>query len=75
MTIVENVGKMVTMKAPNIAHLSLLTSVRYNKKGTKLKKCAQPNKVINVYYLYRVQNENIFPISSNFDLKCTTPLF
>ena len=28
-----------TVKAPNIAHLSLLTSVGYNKKETKLKKC------------------------------------
>ena len=33
------------VKAPNIAHLSLLTSVAYNKKETKLKKCTQPNKV------------------------------
>ena len=34
------------VKAPNIAHLSHLTSVGYNKKETKLKKCAQPNNVI-----------------------------
>ena len=45
----------VTVKAPYIAHLSLLTSVRYNKKETKLKKCAQQNKVIIIYYLHRVQ--------------------
>ena len=64
-----------TVKAPNIAHLILLTSVGYNKNETKLKKCAQPNKVIIMYYLHRVQNKNIFLISSNFDLKCTTPLF
>ena len=51
----------LTVKAPNIAHLSLLTSVGYNKKETKLKKCAQPNKVIIIYYLHRVQNENYFP--------------
>ena len=49
------------MKAPNIAHLSLLTSVEYNKKETKLKKCAQPNKVIIIYYLPRLQNERKFP--------------
>ena len=49
------------VKAPNIAHLSLLTSVGYNKKETKLKKCAQPNKVIIIYYLHRVQNEKYFP--------------
>ena len=51
----------LTVKAPNIAHLSLLTSVGYNKKEIKLKKCAQPNKVIIIYYLHRVQNENYFP--------------
>ena len=45
---------IVTVKAPNIAHLSLLTSVGYNKKEIKLKKCAQPNKVIIIYYLHRV---------------------
>ena len=49
--------KVITVKAPNIAHLSLLTSVGYNKKETKMKKCAQPNKVIIIYYLHRVQNE------------------
>ena len=63
-----------TVNAPNIALLSLLTSVGYNKKETNLKNCAQLNKVINLLYLHRVQNENIVPISSNFDLKCTTPL-
>ena len=49
------------MKAPNSAHLSLLTSVGYNKKETKLKKCAQPNKVNIIYYLHRVKNEKYFP--------------
>ena len=44
-----------TVKAPNIVHLSLLTSFGYNKKETKLKKCAQPNKVIIIYHLQRVQ--------------------
>ena len=34
---------MCTVKAPNIAHLSRFTSIGYNKKETKLKKCAQPN--------------------------------
>ena len=52
---------MLTVKAPNIAHLSLLTSVGYNKKETKLKKCTQPNKVIITYYLHTVQNEKYFP--------------
>ena len=51
----------ITVKAPNIAHLSLLTSIGYNKKETKLKKSAQPNKVIIIYYLPRVQNEKKFP--------------
>ena len=50
-----------TVKAPTIAHLSLLTSVGYNKNETKLKECAQPNKVIIIYYLHRVQNEKYFP--------------
>ena len=49
-----------TVKAPNIAHLSLLTSVGYNKKEIKLKKYAQPNKVIIIYYLHIDQNEKIF---------------
>ena len=53
--------KQGTVKAPNIAHLSLLTSVGYNKKETKLKKCTQPNKVISIYYLHIVQNEKYFP--------------
>ena len=52
---------MGMVKAPNIAHLSLLTSVGYNKKETKMKKCSQPNKVIIIYFLHRVQNENYFP--------------
>ena len=51
----------ITVKAPNIAHLSLLTFVGYNKKETKLKKCQQPNKVIIMCYLHRVQNEKYFP--------------
>ena len=44
----------------NIAQLSLLTSVGYNKKEIKLKKCKQPNKVI-ITYLHTVQNEKYFP--------------
>ena len=40
------------MKAPNIAHLSLLTSVGFSEKETKLKKCAQPNKEIIIYYMF-----------------------
>ena len=51
----------ITVKAPNIAHLSLLTSVGYNKKETKLEKCVQPNEVIITYHLHRVQNEKYFP--------------
>ena len=54
-------NKKETVKAPNIAHLSFLTSVEYNKKETNLKKCAQPNKVIIILYLHRVQNEKYFP--------------
>ena len=50
-----------TVKAPNIAHISLLTSVEYNKKETKLKKCVQSNKVIIIYYLRRVQDKKYFP--------------
>ena len=52
---------MDTVKAPNIAHLSLLTSIGYKKKETKLKKCAQPNKAIIIYYLHTVKNEKYFP--------------
>ena len=52
---------LYTVKAPNIAHLSLLTSIGYKEKETKLKKCVQPNKVIILYYLHRVQNEIFFP--------------
>ena len=51
---------LITVKAPNIAHLSLLTSVGYNKKETKLKKCTQPNKVIITYYLHTAQNKKYF---------------
>ena len=54
---------MITVEAPNIAHLSILTSIGYNKKETKLKKCVQPNKLIILYYLHRVQNEKYFPRS------------
>ena len=50
-----------TAKAPNIAHLSLLTSVGYNKKERKLKKCTQLNKVIITHNLQTVQNEKYFP--------------
>ena len=60
---------------PNIVHLSIVTSVAYNKKETNLKNCSQLNKVIIIHYLRKVQNENIFLISSNFDLKCTTSMF
>ena len=49
------------VKAPNIAHLSLWTCIGYKKKETKLKKSIQPNKVIILYYLHRVQNEKCFP--------------
>ena len=52
---------VLTVKAPNIAHLSLLTSVGCNTKETKLNNCAQPNKVIIIYYLHIVQNEKYFP--------------
>ena len=54
--------KTFTVKAPNIVHLSLLTSDGYNKKETRLKKCTQLNKVlIIIYYLHRDQNEKYFP--------------
>ena len=52
---------IITVKDPNIAHLSCLTPVGYYNKETKLEKCAQPNKVIIIYYLRRVQNEKYFP--------------
>ena len=57
----ENIHFLLTVKAPNIAHLSLLNSVGYTKKETKLKKCTQPNKVIIIYNIHRVQNEKYFP--------------
>ena len=43
-----------TGKAPNIAHLSILTSAGYNRKETNLKKKSQLNKVINILYLHKV---------------------
>ena len=49
------------MKAPYIAHLSILTSVGHNKKDTNLKYFAQPNDVIIILYLHRVRNENYVP--------------
>ena len=45
------------MKAPNIAHLSLLTSVGYDKKEANLKIFSQLNKVIIILYLHKVQKE------------------
>ena len=45
------------VKAPYIAHLSILTSVGYNKKETNLKNCSQRNKVIIILYLHKVQND------------------
>ena len=60
------------VKAPNIAHLSLLTSDGYNKKEANLKTFSQQNKVIIILYLHRVQKEkNIVLMSSNY----TTLLF
>ena len=50
----------ITVKAPNIAHFSILTSVGCNKKETNLKKYPQLNKVIIIPYLHKVQNEKIF---------------
>ena len=64
----------IMVKAPNIAHLSHLTSVRYNKKETNLKNCSQLNKVIIILYLHKIHNEKYF-LDLNFDLKCTTLLF
>ena len=60
--VVEIISPMIwcMVKAPNIAHLSLLTFIVYNKKQTNLKNCAKPNKVIIILYLHGVQNENIF---------------
>ena len=46
------------MKASNIAHLSIVTSVGYNKKG--LEKNSQLNKVIIILYLHKIQNEKYF---------------
>ena len=61
LNVVVPILKTLKVKAPNIAHLSLLTSIRYNKKETKLKKCVQPNKVTILYYLHQVQSEKYFP--------------
>ena len=52
--------KRVTVKAPNIAHLSIATSVGYSKKEANLKNCSQLNKVIIILYLHKVQNEKYF---------------
>ena len=77
---VEIISPMIwcTVKAPNMVqrHLSLLAFIVYNKKQTNLKNCAKPNKEFIILYLHGVQNEkNIFAISSNFELKCTAPMF
>ena len=45
------------VKAPNIAHLSLLTFVGYNKKEANLNMFSQLNRVIIILYLQKVQNE------------------
>ena len=45
------------VKATNIALLSLLTSLGYNKKESNLKNCSQQNKVIFTLNLHKVQNE------------------
>ena len=50
----------IMVKAPNIAHLSILTSAGYNKKETNLKKKSQLNKEIIILYLHKVKNENYF---------------
>ena len=50
----------ITVTAPYLSHLSLLTSVGYNKKDTHMKNCAHPNQVIIILYLHRVQNGKIF---------------
>ena len=75
MTVTLSLPKTGMVKAPNIEDLSILTSVGYGKKETNLKNCSQQNKVIIILYLHKVQNDNFFLISSNFALKCTTPLF
>ena len=52
----------ITVKAPKIVHLSLsFTSIGYNKNETNLKYFALPNKVINILYLHRVQNNKYIP--------------
>ena len=51
----DNSSITYTVKAPNIAHLSILTSVGYNKK--QIWKNSQLNKVIIILYLHKVQNE------------------
>ena len=51
---VKIIYDIYTVKAHNIAHLSLLTSVGYNREETNLKYFAQSNKVIIILYLHRV---------------------
>ena len=51
---------MYTVKAPNIAHLSILTSVGYKKKEANLKMFSQINKVIIILYLHKVLKEKYF---------------
>ena len=53
-------SKRNTVKAPNIAHLSLLTSIRFDKKETNLNYFAQSNKVIIILHLHSVWNEKYF---------------
>ena len=52
--------KAITEKAPNIAQISIVTSVGYFKKETNLKKCSHLSKVIIILYLHEVQNEKYF---------------
>ena len=55
--ILSNINASFTVKAPNTAHLSLLTSIGYNNKETNLKVFSQLNKVVIILYLHKVQKE------------------
>ena len=53
-------AKICMVLAPNIVHLSLLTSVGYYKKETNFKNCSRLNKEIFILYLRQVQNKKYF---------------
>ena len=57
---------LCTVKAPNIAHLSALTSIGFTKKKTQSKNYTQRN----ILYLHKVQNGNLATMILSAKLPC-----